>query len=166
MVIIRPVKAADANALSALFSQLDNETPFMAMGEKNNAAELSEHLDLFINSATQVLYVIEQDGHKLLGFAIGITGYISGDSDTASLVIGIVQASIGKGLGKQLLLHVEAWARLHKLHQLELTVMIDNKNAIVFYENAGFKQQITKPAGMIDALTGNELYMAKAVNLD
>jgi len=162
-VIIRPVKEADAKALSALFSQLNAETPFMAMGENNSATELSEHLALFINSATQVLYVIEEDGHVLLGFAIGITGYISGDSHTASLVIGIVQASIGKGLGKQLLLHVEAWARLHKLQQLELTVMRDNKNAIAFYQNAGFNQQLAKPAGMIDALTENELYMLKVV---
>ena len=162
-MIIRPVKEADAKALSALLSPLDNETPFMAMGDNNSATELSEHLALFINSATQVLYVIEQDGHKLLGFAIGIAGYISGDSHTASLVIGIVQASIGKGLGQQLLLHVEAWARLHKLQQLELTVMIDNENAIVFYKHAGFKQQIAKPAGMIGELTENELYMVKVV---
>jgi len=101
MVIIRPVKVTDAHALSTLFSQLNNETPFMAMGEKNSATELSRHLELFINSTTQVLYVIERDNHNLIGFAIGITGYISGDSHTASLVIGIQQASIGLGLGRQ-----------------------------------------------------------------
>ncbi|QUM88055.1 GNAT family N-acetyltransferase [Moritella sp. 36] len=166
MEIIRPVKVTDAHALSALFSQLNNETPFMAMGEKNSATELSEHLALFINSATQVLYVIERDNHKLIGFAIGITGYISGDSQTASLVIGIQQASICLGLGGKLLAHVEAWARLSKLKQLELTVMIANKSAIVFYKNNGFKQLISKPQGMIDGLAENELYMVKAVNLD
>ncbi|MDX2319061.1 MAG: GNAT family N-acetyltransferase [Moritella sp.] len=166
MLIIRPIKVCDAQALSALFSQLDDETPFMAMGEHNSAIELSEHLGLFINSATQVLYVIEQDGHKLLGFAIGISGYISGDSNTAALVIGIQQASIGKGLGRQLLAHVETWARLLKLKQLELTVIITNENAIGFYKRNGFKQIIVKPAGMIDDLTENELYMVKALNSD
>ncbi|MGC3833035.1 hypothetical protein ACPSKX_01320 [Moritella viscosa] len=54
MVIIRPVKVTDAHALSTLFSQLNNETPFMVMGEKNSATELSSHLELFINSTTQV----------------------------------------------------------------------------------------------------------------
>ncbi len=166
MDIIRPVNVTDAHALSMLFSQLNDETPFMAMGEQNSATELSEHLTLFINSATQVLYVIEQDGHKLIGFAIGITGYISGDSHIVSLVIGIQQASIGLGLGGQLLAHVEKWARLSKLKQLELTVMISNKNAIVFYKNNGFKQLISKPEGMIDDLAENELYMVKAVNSD
>ena len=166
MDIIRPVKVTDAHALSVLFTQLNDETPFMAMGDKNSASELSEHLTLFINSATQVLYVIEQDNHKLIGFAIGITGYISGDSHTASLVIGIQQASIGLGLGGQLLAHVETWARLFKLKQLELTVMITNENAIVFYKTNGFKQLISKPQGMIDDLAENELYMVKAVNLD
>jgi len=166
MVIIRPVKVTDAHALSTLFSQLNNETPFMAMGEKNSATELSSHLELFINSTTQVLYVIERDNHNLIGFAIGITGYISGDSHTASLVIGIQQASIGLGLGRQLLAHVEEWARLSKLKQLELTVMISNTYAIVFYKNNGFKQLISKQQGVIDDLTENELYMVKAVNLD
>jgi len=161
MDIIRPVKVTDAHALSALFSQLNNETPFMAMGEKNSATELSEHLALFINSATQVLYVIERDNYKLIGFAIGITGYISGDSQTASLVIGIQQASIGLGLGGKLLAHVEEWARLSKLKQLELTVMIANENAIVFYKNNGFKQLVSKQQAMIDDLTENELYMVK-----
>lgn len=154
---------SDAQALSTLFSQLNDETPFMAMGEQNSAAELSENLALFINSATQVLYVIEEDNSKLLGFSIGITGYISGDRNTASLVIGIVQASTGKGLGQQLLLHVETWAQQSKLQQLELTVMLENKNAIAFYNTAGFKQQITKPAGMIGDFNENELYMLKAV---
>lgn len=164
MELIRPVKVSDAEALSALFSQLNDETPFMAMGEKNSATELSEHLALFINSSTQVLYVIEQDGYKLLGFAIGITGYISGDSNTASLIIGVQQASIGMGLGGQLLAHVEAWARLFKLQQLELTVMITNENAIVFYKGNGFKQIMSKPQGMIDGIAENELYMVKALN--
>jgi len=164
MVIVRLVKISDAHALTALFSQLNNETPFMAMGEQNNATELSENLALFINSSTQVLYVIEQDDNTLLGFAIGITGYISGEHDSASLVIGIVQASIGRGFGRQLLAHVETWARLQKLRQLELTVMIDNKNAIVFYRKSNFKQIIAKPSGMIDAISENELYMVKQLD--
>lgn len=162
-MIIRPVNVSDAQVLAVLFSQLNSETPFMAMGEQNSAAELCEHLALFINSSTQVLYVIEQDKHKLLGFAIGITGYISGDNHSGSLVIGIEQASIGLGLGRQLFLHVDAWARLHQLKQLELTVMIDNKTAIEFYKKAGFKQQTVKPVGMVDGLTVNELYMIKVV---
>jgi len=165
MVIVRPVKISDAHALAALFSQLNNETPFMAMGEQNNATELSENLALFINSSTQVLYVIAQDDNTLLGFAIGITGYISGDHDSASLVIGIVQASIGRGLGRQLLAHVETWARLQKLKQLELTVMITNDNAIGFYRKSGFEQIIAKPQETIDGIAENELYMVKAVNL-
>jgi len=162
MVIIRSVKDADANALSALFSQLDSETPFMAMGEQNSATELSEHLALFINSATQVLYVIEQDQYKLLGFAIGITGYISGNSHTAALVIGIQQASIGRGFGLQLLAHVEMWALRSKLTQLELTVMADNKNAIVFYNNHGFKPMAATSLGIVE----HELYMLKVLRHD
>lgn len=163
MVLIRQVQVTDAVALSALLSKLNAETPFMAMGEQNSAAELSEHLELFIDSATQVLFVIE-DGAKLIGFAIGITGYISGDSNTAALVIGIVQANIGMGFGGQLLAHIEAWAQGAQLQRLELTVMINNENAIVFYEKAGFKQQTVKPREMIPDLTENELYMLKVVN--
>ncbi|GIC75977.1 GNAT family N-acetyltransferase [Moritella sp. F3] len=162
-MIIRPVRMSDAHALSILFTQLNTETPFMAMGEQNSAAELCEHLALFINSPTQVLYVIEAENQPLLGFAIGIAAYISGDRHSVSLVIGIEQASIGRGLGRQLLLQVEAWARLHQLQQLELTVMVNNINAIKFYENTGFKQQTIKPSGMVDDLASNELYMRKAV---
>ncbi|WP_198551561.1 GNAT family N-acetyltransferase [Moritella sp. Urea-trap-13] len=162
-MVIRPVKVSDALVLSTLFCQLNDETPFLAMGEQNSAAELCEHLALFINSPAQVLYVIEAGEHKLLGFAIAITGYISGDSQRVSVVIGIEQASIGRGLGRQLLLHIDGWARLHQLPLLELTVMVNNENAIAFYENTGFKQQTVKPPGMIDDLADNELYMVKVV---
>lgn len=164
MALIRAVKVSDAPALVALFTQLDNETPFMAMGEQNNAAELSESLGLFIDSPSQALYVIEQDAHNLLGFAIGITGYVSGDSNTVSLVMGIEQANIGRGLGRQLLLHVETWAQLHQLQQLELTVMVSNQNAIEFYKHNGFKQITSKSQGLIDDLTEHELYMLKRLN--
>ncbi|WP_255554710.1 GNAT family N-acetyltransferase [Moritella sp. 24] len=167
MMIIRPVKVTDAEALSMLLSQLNGETPFMAMGEKNSAAELCAHLALFIEASTQVLYVAEQvlnNESSLIGFTIGIAGYVGHDMDAISLVIGVQQASIGVGLGRELLAHVETWARLLNYKQLELTVMITNKNAIVFYKNNGFKQIIAKPKGMIDGMTKNELYMVKVIN--
>lgn len=181
MVTIRQVKETDGLAFSQLLKQLDAETPFMAMGEHNSAEELSQHLGLFIDSAVQVLFVVEAQDKKLIGFAIGIAGYISGDSNTAALVIGIVQASVGMGLGRQLLAHIEAWAQRSALLQLELAVMIDNDNAIRFYEHAGFKQQlglpiasaikqaitppVTQENDQVNELTENELYMLKVVHL-
>ena len=76
MVTIRQVKETDGLAFSQLLKQLDAETPFMAMGEHNSAEELSQHLGLFIDSAVQVLFVVEAQDKKLIGFAIGIAGYI------------------------------------------------------------------------------------------
>ena len=111
MTIIRQVQEADGIALSKLLNQLDAETPFMAMGEQNSAEALTQHLGLFIDSAAQTLLVIEAKDTKLIGFAIGITGYIRGDSHTAALVIGIEQAHVGLGLGRQLLTHIEDWAQ-------------------------------------------------------
>ncbi|QFI36458.1 GNAT family N-acetyltransferase [Moritella marina ATCC 15381] len=165
MVTIRQVQETDGLALSLLLNQLDAETPFMAMGEQNSAEELSQHLGLFIDSAAQVLLVVETKDMQLIGFAIGITGYISGDRNTAALVIGIKQAHVGMGFGRQLLTHIEDWAQDAQLQQLELAVMNNNDNAIVFYENMGFKQQIIQPGSLVSELTKNELYMIKAVNL-
>ena len=40
-LLIRDVTVADAAALATLFTQLDNETAFMAMGDPSTAAELT-----------------------------------------------------------------------------------------------------------------------------
>jgi GNAT superfamily N-acetyltransferase len=161
-LLIREVTVADAAALAALFTQLDAETAFMAMGEHFTAAGFEDYLSVFNHSSTQVFYVLECE-NQLVGFAIAIAAYVTANPTALSVVIGVTQARAGQGLGKQLLTQIETWAIAFNFSCLELMVMAQNQRAISFYQQAGFELKTLEQDPLVDEAGVNELYMEKQV---
>ena len=153
---------ADAAALAALFTQLDAETEFMAMGEHSTAAGFEDYLPVFNHSSTQIFYVFEYE-NQLVGFAIAIAAYVTANPTALSVVMGVTQAHAGQGLGKQLLMKIEAWAIAFNFSCLELMVMAQNQRAISFYQHAGFEPKKLEQDRLVDEAAANELYMVKKV---
>jgi RimJ/RimL family protein N-acetyltransferase len=54
------------------------------------------------------------------------------------VVIGVVAAASGRGIGAGLLRQARDWAARHGLHRLELTVMAHNRRAADLYKRMGF----------------------------
>jgi GNAT superfamily N-acetyltransferase len=161
-LLIREVTVADAAALAVLFTQLDAETVFTAMGEPSTAAELADHLAMFNHSSTQVFYVLECE-NQLVGFAIAIAAYVTANPTALSVVMGITQAHAGQGLGMQLLTQIETWAIAFNFSWLELMVMAQNQRAISFYQQADFELKTLEQDPLVDEAGANELYMVKQV---
>jgi len=81
------------------------------------------------------------------------------------IVIGIDEASRGKGVGTLLFQEVIRWAEKAGLHKLELTVITSNEHAVRLYENMGFTVEgVRKDSLYIDHHYVDEYYMGYIVS--
>ena len=71
-------------------------------------------------------------------------------------------AYLQKGIGSALLTQAEAWAKKHKVEQLECFITTNNEAAIALFESASFEQNGTrKNALKFDDYYLDELYYSK-----
>ncbi|MBQ0137808.1 MAG: GNAT family N-acetyltransferase [Kurthia sp.] len=126
-----------------------------------------EGVELFIEH-------IKKQPHSELFTAIDnqiVAGYlmVRGDdtartSHRAYLAIGVHEHFRGQGVGKQLLLKVEEWAKAQNVHRLELTVLTKNIGAVHLYEKMGFEKEGTKRNSLkINDQYEDEFFMSKLI---
>ncbi len=166
MTQIRYARAADAASLVWLFKQLDEETNFMLFEPRERIIteeQQAQRLLAFEGSPTETMFVAESIG-TILGFAVGIGGSANRTRHSLSIVIGVLRAHWNKGVGRELMKSVEAWAQAKNMHRLELSVMANNTQAIKFYEKHGFgREGIKRNALLVEGKYVNEIYMSKLI---
>jgi RimJ/RimL family protein N-acetyltransferase len=147
----------------ALKRQLDRETSFMLLepSERDTAVPaLAGQLEDMAQSGNSVVIVADADG-ELAGYVELAGGGFRRSRATALVVIGVLAAASGQGIGGGLLAEAKRWAAGHGLHRLELTVMAHNHRAIGLYERAGFSIEGRRTECLlIDGRFVDELYMA------
>lgn len=131
-VIFRSAKAQDLKQL------VDIESQCFATDRLSRASFLH-----FIGSKKSDLVVASSRG--------GIAGYFlllyhEGTSLARLYSIAVNPAYQGKGLGRELMLQVEAFCQERDKHTLRLEVRPDNINAIKLYERLGFRRYQVKQA--------------------
>jgi GNAT superfamily N-acetyltransferase len=112
MAIIKQISESDAAQFLRLQQQLDVETSFMLTepGERTSTLdEQREIIRLVLAAENQTILVAERDG-ALVGFVGLRVGYFRRNRHCGHLVMGILQADTGQGLGKLLLAEIERWA--------------------------------------------------------
>jgi len=153
----------DAAALLRLKQRLDQETSFMLLeaGERDaSVPALAGELDSAARSGNSVVIVAESGG-ELAGYIELTGGTFHRNQATAYVVIGVLAAAGGKGVGRGLLEEAKRWAVAHGVHRLELTVMAHNHRAIGLYERTGFSIEGRRSECLlIDGQFIDELYMA------
>jgi RimJ/RimL family protein N-acetyltransferase len=161
---LRAARRGDAAALLALKRQLDRETSFMLIepGERAEIiAEVAADLDLLAGAANSALVVAESMA-GLVGYAEARGGRFRRNAITAHVVIGVLAAASGRGVGSGLLGEIERWARAHGIHRLELTVMARNERARELYERMGYSAEgRRRECLLVDGQLADELYMAR-----
>jgi RimJ/RimL family protein N-acetyltransferase len=164
MVIIRTIQESDAEAFLDLCLRLDTETTFMMLepGERSQDLTGQRHRIVDILASDHETLLVAEDRDALVGF-LGIRGGLfRRNRHSAYIVIGILQAFTGQGIGTQLCLAMETWAHEHNLHRLELTVMVHNERAIALYKKMGFVVEGTKQHSLlVNGAYVDEYYMAK-----
>ena len=163
-MIIRKIRENDAEQFLNLCKKLDVETQFMMFepGErKTTPDEQRTQIEILLKQENQTIFVAEQD-NRLVGYLAAYSGEFQRNRHSAYLVIGILQAFTGQGIGTQLFQTLGKWTQQQQIHRLELTVMTHNTAAIALYKNQGFAIEGTKRHSLlIDGHFVDEYYMAK-----
>lgn len=163
-MLVREAIPSDAARVVELLRTLFGETNFMLYEPGESAAtqeQQARQIDEKTRSGSGVMFVCETDG-QLIGAVFGTRGVARRTKHSLYIVIGVLQAWVGRGVGRALLQALEEWALSRAVHRLELTVAVDNARAIALYEKFGFQREgVKRHSRRIDGRYSDELYMSK-----
>ena len=112
----------------------------------------------------QTIFVAEYNG-QLVGYLAALGGEFQRNRHSVYIIIGILQAFTGQGIGTQLFRTLEEWAQLQRIHRLELTVMVHNEAGLALYKKKGFEIEGTKRDSLlVNGKYVDEYYMAKLLD--
>jgi RimJ/RimL family protein N-acetyltransferase len=165
-VLIREAKVEDAPAFVALFDRVNSETTFMLFehGESPRSVEQQSRIfEHWAKTDSGVMFVCEED-KELIGFVAGHRGVSRRQAHLIYIAMGVLQAWVGRGIGRSLLAALEGWAQSKGLHRLELMVNCNNGRAIRLYDKFGFEREgVKRHALRIDGHYVDAFYMAKLI---
>ena len=163
---LRTLTTNDAPGFILLLQKLDQESEFMLFepGERVMSEEAQrERITAMQKVDTQVVFAAEVEG-QIVGFLGSTAGAQRRSRHTASLVVGVLKAFQGRGIGSALLTELGHWARARQVHRLELTVMTHNEAALKLYQKHGFSVEGTrKDALRVGEAFVHEYYMGKII---
>ena len=134
-----------------MFEPGERDTPVAAIAGRLEQA--TDATGLFLGAFVE---------ERLVGFISLMRGNANRTRHSAYIVMGVLAAHTGKGIGKALLQAAETWAVAQGLTRLELTVMTHNTHAVKLYSSMGFVQEGTKPQSLkVDGTYVDEYYMGK-----
>jgi len=161
---IREAIPADSGRLVALMRTLYSETTFMLLEPDEftvNEEEQARRMEERARTDSGTMFVCETDG-RLVGVVLGHRGVARRTRHSLYIVIGVLQAWVGRGVGRSLLEALEGWAVARGLHRLELNVAVENPRAIALYEKFGFEREgVKRHSRKLDSGYSDELYMSK-----
>ncbi|WP_243292152.1 GNAT family N-acetyltransferase [Bacillus sp. FJAT-47783] len=164
-MLIREIKAEDAENFINLIKQVESEAKFLLMeaGERKTTPEQQRiQIERLAQQSNSTILIAEQDEGKLVGYLIANGGKVKRTKHSVYLVIGILEEYRGQGIGTALFQRLEEWAINHHITRLELTVVTQNDAALALYKKSGFEIEGTKRNSlMIDGRPYNEYYMSK-----
>jgi len=161
---VLPITMEDASPYLELCRRLDQETSFMLYepGERTTTVdEQRKQIESMLKTENQMIFVAESD-HQLVGHLQAFGGRLRRNRKTLYLVVGVLQAHAGRGVGTALFRTLEEWARNIGVHRLELTVMTHNAAAVALYRKMGFEVEGTaRDTLLVDGRYVDEYLMAK-----
>ncbi len=166
-MIIRTILISDAEQFLNLCKKLDTETQFMMLepGERTTTVEEQQaQIARLLMLENQTIFVAEYNG-QLVGYLAALGGEFQRNRHSVYIIIGILQAFTGQGIGTQLFRTLEEWAQLQRIHRLELTVMVHNEAGLALYKKQGFEIEGTKRDSLlVNGKYVDEYYMAKLLD--
>ncbi|ANU10963.1 acetyltransferase [Planococcus antarcticus DSM 14505] len=158
---IRQAVPADAQQLADLMKRVE-KSGFMLFepGERKTTSEQLQKRLFSMDHKSIVLVADEKI--ELKGYLFAMNEGVKRKQHCVHVAIGVQQGERGKGIGTQLFLALEQWAKDLELHRIELTVLEHNQSAIALYKKMGFAVEgLKRDSLLIDSKYVNELYMSK-----
>lgn len=122
--------------------EVETKAYFMLMepGERKGSSEQQRKWLERVNKESNSTVLVAEQAGKLVGYLAVIGGDTRRTKHSAYLlVIGILEEYTGRGIGTNLFLRLEEWARAHNILRLELTVVIQNEAGVSLYKKMGFE---------------------------
>jgi ribosomal protein S18 acetylase RimI-like enzyme len=147
---IRPADAGDDDFILSLVERfVDFELP--AWRKRNDCAngirrDLKRALDQL--PASENLFIAEGENGERLGFmrVQKTRDFFSGRANCHVSDIAVARGCEGRGVGRALLAHAEAWANKQRCTLITLAVFPGNARARKLYERAGFAEDLLRLA--------------------
>jgi RimJ/RimL family protein N-acetyltransferase len=164
---VREAVPGDAANLVAFFRTLYSETRFMLF-EPDEFAVTEEQqrrrIEEMSRQGSGVLLLIE-DQVLPIGVVFGNRGIARRTRHSLYVVIGVLEAWHGRGVGRSLMQALESWAQVQGIHRLELVVDVGNQRAIALYERCGFEREgVKRDSRFVDGRYADELFMSKLID--
>lgn len=160
---IRTLKKHDAEDYLNLMRQLDRESEYMLYEideRKTTVSQMAERIEDIHHTGGVLLGAYEAD--RLVGFVSLDRGFANRIRHSGYVVIGVLKAASGKGIGSKLLKALDDQARKLDISKLELTVMAHNERAHHLYLRLGYVDEgVKKRSIRIGDQYYNEYYMGK-----
>lgn len=162
---VRPIQPDDAEAFLSLSLQLDRETNFMMLEPDERTATVEQQRYRIEGLSEQEAILVALWERHLVGFAACFGSHPRRKRHSAYLIIGVLQACTGRGVGTTLLREVERWARARNITRLELTVMVHNQIGLALYHKAGFVVEgLRRNSLKVDGVYVHEYSMVKLLD--
>jgi RimJ/RimL family protein N-acetyltransferase len=166
-MIVRTIRASDAEQFLNLCKKLDTETQFMMLEPGERVITLEEQrtqIEHLLKYENQTIFVAEHSD-QLVGYLAALGGKFRRNRHSVYIVTGILQAFTGQGIGTKLFQALEEWTHQHHIHRLELTVMTHNNAGVALYKKKGFEIEGTKRHSLlVNGQYVDEYYMAKLLD--
>lgn len=146
MILIREIYESDAEEYLAPGKRLDVETDFRMLepGERTMGVEDMRRLIRSVLDQENSTILLAVDDGRIIGYISATGGTYRRERHTVYIVIAILQAYVGQGIGTRLFNELVVWACRHHIHRMELTVMVNNPRGIALYRKMGFQIEGTR----------------------
>ncbi|HNW47171.1 MAG TPA: GNAT family protein [Thermotogota bacterium] len=166
---VRKITEADAAPYLELRCALDSESKTLLLepGErKTTVDEMRRTIQDILHQPNSMVF-LATDEERLVGFLSAIGGKANRHRGTITIVIGILEAYTGRGIGKKLFVEMEKWARGIGAHRLELGLMAHNERALRLYTSLGYQPEGRKrDVFLVDGVYVDELMMGKILETE
>ncbi|MEJ8302614.1 GNAT family N-acetyltransferase [Saccharibacillus sacchari] len=150
---IRRAELRDSRSLLSMKKRLDRETTSMLYepGERRlTDGDQLEQIRSLLRSSNSLMLVAESEG-EVVGYLEATGGKVRRNQHTIYIVVGILEACTGKGLGRRLFEDLFEWATRRQVLRAELTVQASNQRAYRLYRSLGFRLEgVMRGALMIE----------------
>ena len=166
---IRKIVEADATPYLALRRALDSESKTLLLGpgeRKTTPEQMRQSLNEILSRSNAMVFLATEQ-ERLIGFLSAIGGTANRNRGTIVIVIGILEAYTGQGIGKALFREMETWAKEIRAHRLELGLMAHNERALRLYTSLGYRIEGKKEeVYFVDGSYVDEIMMGKIIQPD
>jgi len=166
---IRRVRIEDAAGFRRFEPEQLGETPYLLKQPQDVAAkeEITRRLTELVGDPTcfSLVATLPHDGgERIVGYAVASREPPSRMHHNAIVMICLLRAHWGRGIGQNMAAQIEAWAREVKVHRLTAALCAHNARALRFAAAQGFVQEVFSPRyAVIDGRAVDRVRLGKVL---